>query len=94
MDEQTSGHSSDIAQRGLRYSKDQWEQMLQQTEEYVRDKPAQSLGYALAAGFILNLLPIGRIIGGLMRLLMIAFKPAVLVYGVTKLYQAAKTEEL
>ena len=94
MDEQTSEFSHDIADRGLRYTKDQFEQVLQQTEDYVRENPTQSLGYALAAGFILNLLPIGRILGGFVRLLLIAFKPAILAYGVTKLYQAAKSQEL
>jgi hypothetical protein len=94
MDEQFSGTSGDIAERGLRYTKDQFEQVLEQTEEYVRENPARSLAYALVAGFILNRLPIGRILGGFVRLLMIAFKPAILAYGATKLYQAAQSDEL
>ena len=94
MDEQFSGTSGDIAERGLRYTKDQFEQVLEQTEEYVRENPARSLAYALVAGFILNRLPIGRILGGCVRLLMIAFKPAILAYGATKLYQAAQSDEL
>ena len=93
MDEDYSGASSDVAERGLRYTKDQLEQMLEQTEEYVRENPARSIGYALLAGFILNRLPIGRILGGLTRLVLIAFKPAILAYGATKLYQAAQGEE-
>jgi len=36
MDEEFSGASGDIAERGLRYTKDQLEQLLEQTEEYVR----------------------------------------------------------
>ena len=94
MDEQTLGNSNDLAERGLRYSKDQWNQALQQTEDYVRENPAQSMGYALAAGFILHFLPLGRILGAFVRLLVLAFKPAILAYGATKLYQAAKREEL
>jgi len=94
MDEQFSGTSGDIAERGLRYTKDQFEQVLEQTEEYVRENPARSLAYALVAGFILNRLPIGRILSGFVRLLMIAFKPAILAYGATKLYQAAQSDEL
>ena len=54
----------DIAQPGLRYTKDQWEQILSQAEDYVREKPTQSLLYAIAAGFILNQLPIRRVLGG------------------------------
>ena len=45
------------------------------------------------AGFILNRLPIGRILGGLVRLIMIAIKPAILAYGATKLYQAAQDDD-
>ena len=93
MDEQFSEASGDVAERGLRYTKDQLEQVIDQTEEYVRENPGRSIAYALAAGFILHRLPIGRIIGGLMRLVFIAFKPAILAYGATKLYQAAQGDE-
>jgi hypothetical protein len=93
MDEEFSATSGDIAERGLRYTKDQFEQILEQTEEYVRENPGRSVAYALAAGFILNRLPIGRILSGIARLMFIAFKPAILAYGATKLYQAAQGEE-
>ena len=93
MDEQFSGASGDVAERGLRYTKDQLEQVLEQTEEYVRENPGRSVAYALAAGFILHRLPIARIVGALMRLVFIAFKPAILAYGATKLYQAAQGDE-
>jgi hypothetical protein len=93
MDEQFSGTSGDVAERGLRYTKDQLEQVLEQTEDYVRENPGRSLAYALLAGFILHRLPIGRIVGGFVRLIFLAFKPAVLAYGATKLYQAAQSEE-
>jgi len=93
MDEEISGTSGDVAERGLRYTKDQFEQILEQTEEYVRENPARSIAYALVAGFILNRLPIGRIVSGIMRLAFIAFKPAILAYGATKLYQAAQGDE-
>lgn len=92
MDEEISA-SGDVAERGLRYTKDQFEQILEQTEEYVRENPVRSIAYALVAGFILNRLPIGRILSGIMRLAFIAFKPAILAYGATKLYQAAQGED-
>jgi len=93
MDEEFSETSGDIAERGLRYTKDQFEQILEQTEDYVRENPGRSIAYALAAGFILNRLPIGRILSAIARLAFIAFKPAVLAYGATKLYQAAQGDE-
>ena len=93
MDEQFSGTSADVADRGLRYTKDQLEQVLEQTEEYVRENPGRSIAYALAAGFILHRLPIGRIVSGFLRLALIAFKPAIMAYGATKIYQAVQGDE-
>jgi hypothetical protein len=93
MEEEFSAQSGDVAERSLRYTKDQLEQVLEQTEDYVRENPGRSIAYALAAGFVLHRLPIGRIVGGLVRLVFIAFKPAILAYGATKLYQAAQNSE-
>jgi hypothetical protein len=93
MDEEFSESSGDVTERGLRYTKDQLEQVLEQTEEYVRENPGRAIAYALAAGFILHRLPIGRILSGIARLAFLAFKPAILAYGATKLYQAAQGED-
>ena len=86
-------YTDDLVPRGFQYTRDQFDQVLHQTEEYVREKPAQSIGYALLAGFILNRLPLGRILGGIVRLAMVAFKPAILIYGATKIYQATQSED-
>lgn len=83
----------ELPERGLFWAKEQFETALSQTEGYVREKPAQSLLYAFIAGYILNRLPIGRILGGLLRLLAVALKPAILIYGATKLYHAAQEEK-
>ena len=93
MDKEFAAISDDIAERTLRYTKGEFERVVQQTEEYVREKPVQSLLCALLAGFILNRLPVGRILAGVVRLFLIAFKPAILIYGATKLYQASQNEE-
>jgi hypothetical protein len=93
MDKEFAAIPDDLAERTLRYTKGEFERVLQQTEDYVREKPTQSILYALLAGFILNRLPIGRILGGVVRLLLIAFKPAILIYGATKLYQASQNDE-
>jgi hypothetical protein len=88
MDENT-----DIALRGVRYAQDQFSEVVTQAEEFVREKPGQSLLIALLAGFILNRLPIGRLFGGLVRLLVFALKPALLLYGATKVYEVIQEEE-
>jgi hypothetical protein len=49
--------------------------------------------WAFVAGYILNRLPLGRILSGLLRLFMMAIKPGMLIYGAAKLYQAAQQEQ-
>lgn len=92
MDEQPAG-TEDIAERGLRYTREQFEQIMEQTEDYVRENPTRAIAYAAVAGLVLDRLPVCRILTGLARLSLIAIKPAVLIYGATKLYQAAQQEE-
>lgn len=91
MDEQIAG-TEDIAERGLRYTKEQFTQIMEQTEEYVRENPTRALAYAAVAGLVIDRLPICRILSGLARLSLIAIKPAILIYGATKLYQAAQDD--
>jgi hypothetical protein len=85
--------TEDIALRGYRYTKDQIDEVLHQTEDYVRDNPGQSMLYAFVAGYLLNWLPIGRILGTIFRLLLVALKPAVLIYGASRAYQALQDEK-
>ena len=55
----------------------------------MREKPTQSLFYAFAVGYVLNRLPLGRVLAGFLRLLFMALKPAILIYGAAKLYRSA-----
>ena len=88
-----TGASGDIAEQGLRYTKEHWDQVLTQTEDFVRSNPTRALLYGVAAGFILDRLPVFRIFGVFVRLLLLALKPALLIYGASKLYQIAKESE-
>ena len=85
--------TEDIALRGYRYTKDQIDEVLHQTEDYVRENPGQSMLYAFVAGYLLNWLPIGRILGTIFRLLLVALKPAALIYGASRAYQALQDEK-
>ena len=92
MAKQSAGTTDDLALRGLRYTKDQFEDIVGQTEVYVRENPGQAVLYAFVAGYVLNRMPVGRLISGLLRLSVTALKPAILLYGATKLYQTAQKE--
>lgn len=93
MNQSSAEVVAEFPERGLHWVKGQVEAVLGETEDYVREKPVQSLLYALLAGYILNRLPVGRILSGVFRLLVVALRPAILIYGATKLYQAAQDEE-
>jgi hypothetical protein len=92
MAKQTAETSEDLALKGLRYTKDQFGDIIGQTEVYVRENPGQAVLYAFVAGYVLNRLPVFRVVTGLVRLTVTALKPAMLLYGATKLYQTAQTE--
>jgi hypothetical protein len=87
-----NGRHEDLAERGLRYTREHFDELLTETEAYVRENPVQSVAYAILAGFVLNRLGIGRILSGVVRLLLFALKPAVLIYGATKIYEATQGE--
>ncbi len=58
-----------------------------QGEEYVRANPTQAVMSAVAAGFVLRLLPIGALVGALVRLAIFALRPGVFIYGAVALYK-------
>jgi hypothetical protein len=92
MNHSSAEVAAELPERGVHWVKGQVEAVLSETEGYVREKPAQSLMYAFVAGYVLNRLPLGRILGGLFHLLVVALRPAILIYGAAKLYQAAQEE--
>lgn len=93
MDQSSAEVAAELPERGVQWVKDQVESVLSETEDYVREKPAQSLMWAFVAGYVLNRLPLGRVLSGLLRLLIMALRPAILIYGAAKLYQAAQEEQ-
>jgi hypothetical protein len=93
MDRSSAEVAAEFPERGVHWVKEQVEVALSETEDYIREKPTQSLLCAFVAGYVLNRLPLGRILGGLFRLLIVALRPAILIYGAAKLYQAAQQEE-
>ncbi|PYI96490.1 MAG: hypothetical protein DME98_12060 [Verrucomicrobia bacterium] len=93
MDQSSADVAAELPERGVQWVKDQVEAVLSDTEDYVREKPAQSLVWAFVDGYVLNRLPLGRVLSGLVRLLIVALRPAILIYGAAKLYQAAQEEQ-
>ena len=93
MDRLSAELAAEYPERGFQWVKEQVETALNETEGYVREKPTQSLLCAFMAGYVLNRLPLLRILSGLFRLLLVALRPAILIYGAAKLYQSAQEEK-
>jgi hypothetical protein len=88
----TPDTDQDIVVRGVRYTKEHMGDFVGQAEEYVRDNPGQALLYAFVAGYVLNRLPLGALLRGAVRLSFVALRPAMFVYGASRLYQAAQDQ--
>ncbi len=78
--------------RGFNYTKGQVDEVLHEVETYVRQNPGQAMLYAFVAGYVLNRLPVGGILRGLVRLSIFGLKPAMLIYGATKVYEMTQED--
>jgi hypothetical protein len=93
MNERSAGTSEDIVVRGYQYTRDHVDETLHQIENYVRDNPGQAMLYAFVAGYVLNKLPVGGMMRGFLKLSIFGLKPALFLYGATKVYEATTQEE-
>lgn len=55
-------------------------------ETYVRDEPIKAVLWAVAAGYLLRLLPVAAIINAVVRALVAMIKPVAFLYGAAKLW--------
>ena len=60
--------------------------------EYARAKPQQAMLSALGAGYILRMLPTARLLRVVLRLAFALLKPALLIYGISKVYSASQQD--
>jgi hypothetical protein len=56
-------------------------------EEQIRREPMRTVVLAFAGGFFLCLLPLGRLLGVLIRMSLLLLKPALLILGLVKLLE-------
>lgn len=52
-----------------------------------REEPAKALGFAFVTGLICTVLPVGRLVGGLVRLALALVPPTLLVLGGIKAWE-------
>jgi hypothetical protein len=66
---------------------------LRKSDEFARREPTKAAVSAFGAGFILNLLPIGAIVGALVSVLFVMARPVLLFLGVMKACDLCRTNK-
>lgn len=61
------------------------EDLSARAQDFARKEPAQAVGLAFLAGLVLTVLPVGRLLGGVVRLAFALVRPALLILGAVKL---------
>lgn len=67
---------------------------VQEAKTYIRREPDQAVLWALAAGYVLRMLPLAAILNGLVRLLLVTLRPAILIFGATKVWETVRKSSL
>ena len=62
-------------------------QLWNDLEAQIRGEPMRAVVLAFAGGFLLCLLPLGRLLGVLIRVSLLLLKPALLILGLVKLLE-------
>lgn len=65
----------------------------ERAQQFVREDPTKAVGAAVLIGVLLTVFPIGRLIGGLFRLLFSIAKPVLLIAGLVKVYQELEKQQ-
>ncbi len=65
---------------------------LNKADDFARDEPTKAMVSAFGAGFLINLLPIGALIGGLVALAFSLARPALLFFGLLKAVEFVNTK--
>lgn len=62
----------------------------QSSEETIRRSPLASVGLAALGALVLSKLPVGAVIGALLRLAFALVRPALLIFGIIKVVEWAR----
>jgi hypothetical protein len=80
----TSGDARPHASRNL----------LHETKVLIRKNPARALAIAVGAGFVLQSAPVGRLVGGLLRVSFALLQPALMIAGGVKVWEKIQRRQI
>jgi len=67
---------------------------VQETKTYIRRQPNEAVLWALLAGYVLRMLPLGAILNVLVRTILITLRPAILIFGASKVWAVVRESSL
>lgn len=65
-----------------------------EAKTYIRREPDKAVLWALAAGYVLRMLPLAAILNALVRLLLVTLRPAIVIFGATKVWETVRESSL
>jgi len=68
--------------------------LLEGTKTLIRKNPARALAIAAGAGFVLQSAPVGRLVGGLLRVSFALLQPALMVVGGVKIWEKIQRRQI
>ncbi len=68
--------------------------LLAETKAMIRKNPTRALAIAAGAGFVLQSAPVGRLVGGLLRVSFALLQPALMVVGGVKVWEKLQRREI
>ena len=68
--------------------------LLNDTKSLIRKNPARALAIAAGAGFVLQSAPVGRLVGGLLRVSFALLQPALMVVGGVKIWEKIQRRQI
>jgi hypothetical protein len=68
--------------------------VLEDTKAFIRKNPSRALALAAGAGFVLQSAPVGRLIGGLLRVSFALLQPALMVVGGIKVWEKIQRRQI
>src|SRR5258708_2126926 len=68
--------------------------LLHEAKILIRKNPARALAIAVGAGFVLQSAPIGRLVGGLLRVSFALLQPALMVAGGVKVWEKIQRRQI
>lgn len=74
----------------LTKAKETSQKVIDEMVGYTQAHPDRALIYAVTTGYALRVMPVARIIGGVVRLAVQLMKPAIMFYGISRAIRAVK----